>query len=347
MNIRISVLLATILFGFMLSACGGGGGDAPSAPPVNRLPQAVIGSITTTGYAPLLVELDGSSSSDSDGSIATYTWHMGDGNSYAGSTISHTYTTLGSFSVTLTVTDDDGASSSTDISIDVYAQAAGYYVGILYSDITQSFTEVEVIVGANHEIRAWDWNNYRSSYWGSFDINADQIVGTLDAEVWDLEFVFPDGSTKGIVDLVAVVDPRHSITGSYVGVGDSGTIDLNYLPALAERPSSLAEVSGNWGYTDGLYTETLIVGESGLLDYSDTDGCTGTGQMDVLDPTLNGFEVQWNWNCPNLTPQWVGPSSGLVFIDDYYSPGEHWIVFAESKPDGTASDVWSTGRPSP
>jgi hypothetical protein len=129
-------------------------------------------------------------------------------------------------------------------------------------------------------------------------------------------------------------------------VGDTGAIDIQYLPELAERPSSMAEVSGTWGYSDNTgFTATLTIGQSGDVDYSDTDGCTGTGQMDVLDPTLNGFKVSWNWNCVNLSPPWVGPSSGLVIIDDFYDPGTHYIVFAEALTDGSSSDVWSMYRP--
>jgi len=103
------------------------------------------------------------------------------------------------------------------------------------------------------------------------------------------------------------------------------------------------EVSGVWmdDYA------TIMISQSGELDYSDIAGCTGLGQMAVLEPELNGFKVQWDWNCPNLEPQWVGPSSGLVFIDDYYDPGTQWMVFAEALLDGTDTFIWSIRRPAP
>lgn len=58
------------------------------------------------------ISFDATESSDSDGTISSYSWTFGDGNSDSGNTTAHSYTTDGSFNVTLTVTDDDGATSS-------------------------------------------------------------------------------------------------------------------------------------------------------------------------------------------------------------------------------------------
>src|SRR5690606_26893976 len=55
--------------------------------------------------------------SDSDGSIASYSWNFGDSNSGTGSSVSHTYGSAGTRTVTLTVTDNDGATASTSQSV--------------------------------------------------------------------------------------------------------------------------------------------------------------------------------------------------------------------------------------
>jgi PKD repeat protein len=52
-----------------------------------------------------------------DGSIASYSWIFGDGTSGTGVTISHTYAAAGSFSAALTVTDNEGASSTVTVPI--------------------------------------------------------------------------------------------------------------------------------------------------------------------------------------------------------------------------------------
>jgi PKD repeat protein len=60
----------------------------------------------------LACNFDGSDSYDPDGSIASYDWDFGDGNTGSGVTTSHTYAVGGSYTVVLTVTDDEGATGS-------------------------------------------------------------------------------------------------------------------------------------------------------------------------------------------------------------------------------------------
>lgn len=58
------------------------------------------------------VALDASTSSDPDGSVATYAWDFGDGATGTGSQVEHDYGSAGTFQVTLTVTDGEGATHS-------------------------------------------------------------------------------------------------------------------------------------------------------------------------------------------------------------------------------------------
>jgi hypothetical protein len=66
-----------------------------------------------------LVAFDASASFDIDGSILSYDWDFGDGSVGSGVSSSHMFVDPGSFTVTLTVTDDDGLSSSVDHTITV------------------------------------------------------------------------------------------------------------------------------------------------------------------------------------------------------------------------------------
>jgi PKD repeat protein len=56
---------------------------------------------------------DASGSSDPDGTITDYAWDFGDGATSTRAAPNHTYTTAGSYPVTLTVTDNSGATAST------------------------------------------------------------------------------------------------------------------------------------------------------------------------------------------------------------------------------------------
>ena len=61
-----------------------------------------------TGEVGTAVDFDGSTSADPDGSIVSWDWDFGDGNTGTGEMTNHTYAAAGSYTVTLTVTDDGG-----------------------------------------------------------------------------------------------------------------------------------------------------------------------------------------------------------------------------------------------
>ncbi len=65
-----------------------------------------------TGSVGVPVTFDGSASSDIDGTIVSYMWDFGDGNTGTGIAPSHTYGAAGLYTVSLTVTDDGGATDT-------------------------------------------------------------------------------------------------------------------------------------------------------------------------------------------------------------------------------------------
>jgi len=58
------------------------------------------------------ISFDAGASVDYDGSIVSYAWDFGDGNTSTGKTTSHVYSSSGKYTVTLTITDNDGAVKS-------------------------------------------------------------------------------------------------------------------------------------------------------------------------------------------------------------------------------------------
>jgi PKD repeat protein len=85
---------------------------APNVPPV-----AVAVASLSAGLAPVTVTLDGSGSSDLDGSIADYVWSFGDGTAASGPIVSKTFAVAGTYPVVLTVTDDRGATATSTTTI--------------------------------------------------------------------------------------------------------------------------------------------------------------------------------------------------------------------------------------
>jgi PKD repeat protein len=94
-----TVLTATQVVNHYLSSGRGGANLPPTA--------SFVSSATY-----LSVAVDGSGSTDADGTVASYAWTFGDGATGTGVTASHTYAAAGTYTVTLTVTDNRGATGT-------------------------------------------------------------------------------------------------------------------------------------------------------------------------------------------------------------------------------------------
>ncbi len=96
-----------------LTAVGGGGGG-------NVAPVANFG-VTTSGLTASFTD----TSTDSDGSIASRSWNFGDSTTSTAANPSKTYSAAGTYTVTLTVTDNGGATNTRTQSVTVSAGGGG------------------------------------------------------------------------------------------------------------------------------------------------------------------------------------------------------------------------------
>lgn len=83
------------------------------------IPTAVFTTTPSQGDAPLNVSFDASQSIDSDGTITSYSWNFGDGTNGTGKIVTHSYSSAGTYSVSLTVTDNDNKTAQSSKVINV------------------------------------------------------------------------------------------------------------------------------------------------------------------------------------------------------------------------------------
>jgi PKD repeat protein len=87
--------------------------------PPNAAPVAVLSITPNSGIAPVTVTANTAGSSDSDGSIASVTIDFGDGTVVTAAGATHTYSTVGTYTVTATVKDNLGATASAKSTVTV------------------------------------------------------------------------------------------------------------------------------------------------------------------------------------------------------------------------------------
>jgi len=126
-----------------------------TAPPANVPPTADF----TAAADDLVLRVDASASSDSDGTVAGYAWTFGDGGQATGAMASHTYAAAGTYTVTLTVTDDDRDATTTTRTVTVVAPnqlpSASFTATATYLDLA---VDGSASTDADGTIRSYAWD---------------------------------------------------------------------------------------------------------------------------------------------------------------------------------------------
>lgn len=113
---KIALMLLIIGLFLFISGCV----NSPKeniTPTPNTPPKAAASASPSSIYEGDTVSFNGLSSIDSDGSIASYQWNFGDGETKAGATLFHKYSNAGTYTALLTVVDEGGLKDTDSIKI--------------------------------------------------------------------------------------------------------------------------------------------------------------------------------------------------------------------------------------
>ncbi|MGD8587508.1 MAG: PKD domain-containing protein [Chromatiales bacterium] len=250
-----------------------------------------------SGTVGVAVSFDGSGSSDPDGSIVAYDWDFGDGNTGSGVSPSHSYAAAGTYNVTLTVTDDAGATDSAmttaaigDAPQDPIADPNGPYTGIVGEAV--SFDGSGSFDPDGGTIAQYDWDfgdgntgtgvspthSYAAaaSYTVSLTVVDDEgavsapATTTANIDVNQAPTADPNGPYSGVVgvnvmfDGTGSTDPDGTIVSYDWDFGDGGTgigASPQHAYAAAGTYTVALTVTDNLGDTGtGTTTAEIVVG---------------------------------------------------------------------------------------
>lgn len=128
-----------------------------------------------------------SGSNDSDGSIASYNWNFGDGNSSNSATPSHSYSTAGSYTAVLTVTDNLGASSIDSATVTITGNSGGTLENACATEgptSAQNLTSGDAICVPNTSSTNYPQYYYIYVNAGTSSITIESDHGTGNADVY-------------------------------------------------------------------------------------------------------------------------------------------------------------------
>ncbi|WP_222430279.1 PKD domain-containing protein [Maribacter sp. MAR_2009_72] len=301
----------------------------------NQMPVAVIEADPISGSAPLEVQFTGSNSTD-DGTLE-YAWDFDDGATSTLDNPTHIFTNIGTFDVTLTVTDEFNETDSETITITVNDATNQMPVAVIEADPISGSTPLEVqFTGSNST------DDGTLEYAWDFD---DGATSTLDNPT----HIF---TNSGTFDVTLMVTDEFNET-------DSETITITVNDAANQMPVAVIEadpISGSaplevqftgsnstddgtleyaWDFDDGatstLDNPTHIFTNSGTFDVT----LTVTDEFNETDSEAITITVN---DTANQMPQAVidaNPISGNAPLDVQFSASN------STDDDEIVSYIWS------
>ena len=217
---------------------------------VNGAPVAIASSDITTGNAPLEVNFIGSGSTDDNDDIVSYAWDFGTGDSSIAADPTYTFDNEGTYTVSLTVTDGGGLSSSTTIEITVLEDNNTPPIARIIANPTEGDAPLPVI----------------------FDGSTSSDDAGIVSYLWD----FDDGTTSNEISPVKSFDQPGvfnvilTVTDTR-GVTDSDSVTITVTDPNANKPPvavASSSVSGGQAPLTVTFTGSNSTDDNGIVSYT-------------------------------------------------------------------------------
>lgn len=127
---------------------------------------------------------------------------------------------------------------------------------------------------------------------------------------------FSNGATTGSFSLTGQVFERSSVSGSYSGANESGTLSASYDSNRSDKGASLALIDGSYSSSGG--TAVAITGGVLTLNSPAGPNCTGNGSVEIDDPNRNVY--RWSMTLTGCDVN--GTAIGVGYLSDV-APGSN------------------------
>jgi PKD repeat protein len=211
-------------------------------PHQNDSPNAALNVNAMSVEIGQYVCFNASESNDPDGTIIEYTWDFGDGTKDSGMYSIYFYSSAGTYSVTLTVIDDEGASDIDSVSITV----------IEGEGPPQNDPPVAVIYVDNTTVE-------EGSYISFNGLESTDPDGTIVEYTWD----FGDGTKDSGMHTNHIYQVEGSYNVALTVIDDDGATDVSHISIAVtqETTQTTPTVSMNWNEDpeeQGNYTGNVV-----------------------------------------------------------------------------------------
>jgi PKD repeat protein len=283
-----------------------------------------------------------STSSDPDGTIGTYSWSFGDGQTSALQNPSHDYAAAGTYTTSLTVTDDQGATNNTSQPVSVAAANQAPVAAFTSScnALTCSFTNSSSDPDGTITARSWTFGDGATST----AVNPSHTYSNAGTYTVTLQVTDDQSATGSISHNVTVAAANQPPVAAFTS--SCTNLSCNFTNQSSDPDGSIA--SSSWNFGDGQtsnaqnpsrsygaagsYTVTLTVtddrGGTNSVQHSVTTAATSPRiALDKFNGTLNERDTSilakgFNPTSPRMgdavvaTVFWVGPAT-LVSVSDF------------------------------